>query len=436
LKKTFLLISLFIITTTWAYSIAPVNIAFQPTNKEAFVDESVTLTATAENPVGDAQDLAFQWIKNGNNISNANTNSYSISKVALSDSGKYTVEAKNVCKLAANSIEAEIKVLENNSGPAITNNIGVLDFGDVKIGELNPETSKVSMTNSGDDNLIITAINISGAEANAFTITSPALPVVIEPESSIDIIVNFKPTKVGLNQAKMTIVSNSENNTTVELRGNGIENRTITSTVSSLSFGSVVINEEVKLKFDIENPTTKNITITEIAVSSSDFNFTVLTDPIITPNTKREIVVTFLPTEEKDYDEVLTISTDVSNSLVMPLTISTEYSNTLEIPLTAKAIQSSVWDGIPTITSTKSYPNPGENNITLEMTFDEVNNYQVSIVNLKGVEIKSFEGYSVIGSNRIIWDGRDGANTKVASGTYFAIIKVEDNIQTISIIVQ
>lgn len=406
---------------TLSISSAP-TIASQPSNKEVFVDESVTLSVIAENPGGDSKDLTYQWKKNGNNIANANTNAYTINKVALSDAAKYSVEVKNACNLLVNSTEANLIVLENNGGPAITTNISVLDFGDVKIGEMKTENSKLSISNSGDENLVITAINISGAESNAFTIASPALPVVIEPEFKIEISTNFKPTKVGLNQAMMTIVSNSVNNATIELRGNGIDNGTLTSTVSSLSFGSVVINEEVELKFDIENPTTKNITITGITASSSDFSFTVLTDPIIAPNTKREIVITFLPTVVRDYNELLTISTDDGNKL--------------EIPLTASAILSSVWNGIPTINSIKSYPNPSEGSISLELNFYETQRYEVSIVDLKGIKQIEFNEYSTIGKNMVVWNGRDFSNTRVANGSYLAIIKVGKNVQTLRFVIQ
>ena len=398
------------------------TIGTQPANKEVFVDESVTLSVSAQNPGGDLKDLNYQWKKNGNNITNANTNSYTINKVALADAGKYSVEVKNACNLVVNSTEASLKVIENNGGPAITANIGLLDFGDVKIGEVKSETSKLSITNSGDENLIISAINISGTEANAFTLILPTLPLVIAPESSINISIDFKPAKLVLNQAIMTFVSNAVNNATIELRGNGIDNGTITTNVSSLSFGSVVINEEVELKINIENPTTKNITITEITTSSSEFNFTPLTDPIIEPNTSREIVVKFLPIVEKDYDEVLTISTDDNN--------------TLEIPLTAKAIESSVWDGIPTINSAKSYPNPSEGTISLELNFDEAQKYEVSIVDLKGMKQIEYNNYSTIGKNMILWNGRDFSDTRVASGSYLAIIKVGKNVQTLRFVIQ
>lgn len=397
-------------------------ISLQPTNKEVFVDENVTLTVSAENPGGEENDLSYQWKKDGNNIADETDASITIEKINLSNAGKYTVEVKNKCDLVAVSNEAEIKVLENNGGPSITTNIDVIDFGDVAIGEIKSEKSKISITNTGDEVLIITAIDINGSESSSFRFTSTSFPLNVVPNSKIDLDLDFEPTKLGLHQAVMTIASNSVNNVAIDLRGNGIDNGTIICNLSTLSFGSVVINEEVEMKFEIENPTTKNITVTEIMVSSSDFNFSVLNDPIIEPNTKREIVVTFLPTEEKDYDEVLSISTDDGK--------------TLEIALTASAIQSSVWNGVPTINSAKSYPNPSEGSISLELNFEVAQKYQVSIVDMNGVVQLTYNEYSTVGKNVVVWNGRDKTNSKVAKGTYFALIKVGDDIQTIQFVLQ
>ncbi|PKL78386.1 MAG: hypothetical protein CVV25_11755 [Ignavibacteriae bacterium HGW-Ignavibacteriae-4] len=393
-----------------------------PSNKEVFVDESVTLSISAENPGGEVSELTYQWKKNGNNIANANSSTFTLNKVTLADAGKYSVEIKNTCDLSITSNEAEVKVLENNGGPAITANMEVIDLGSVNIGENKSETFVGIITNSGDESLVIAGIKIEGANANAYSLVSITFPIHIAPNSKLDLGILFSPQKAGFNQATISFVSNSVNDVNIELRGNGIDKGTLISSVKSLSFGSAVIDEVVERSFEIENPTNKTITISEMNSSSNDFKFTVITDPIFDPKTKKEIVVTFTPTKEEDYNEVLTISTDDGN--------------TIEIQMTAKGIKSSVWDGIPTITSVKSFPNPGESNITLEMNFDEVIDYQISLVNLSGIVIREFEGYSNIGNNRVIWDSRDATNTKVASGTYFAIIKVEDRIQTISIIVQ
>ncbi len=412
---------LFSDVVTLSVNSAP-SIATQPTSKEVFVDESITLSVTAENPGGEQNELTYQWKKNGNNIANANTSTFNISKVALDDAGKYSVEVKNNCDLTTISNEVEVKVLENNGGPAITANVQSIDFGTINVGETISDSFVGVVTNSGDENLIITAIKITGAESNSFIIGSPSMPVTLEPNSNLDLGINFKPTKIGVNQATLSFESNSLNNVTLELRGVANDNGTIVSSTASLSFGSVVVNEEVESSFEIENPTTKDITITEITASSSDFTYTDLVNTTLAPSDKVNVLVKFIPTSEKDYNEVLTIKTDDGNSL--------------EIPLTAKAILSSVWNGIPTINSVKSFPNPTEGSISLELNFDEAQKYEVSIVDMKGIEQMAYNEYSTIGRNMIVWNGRDMANSKVASGTYFAIIKVGNNVQTLRFVIQ
>ncbi|MER3328318.1 MAG: choice-of-anchor D domain-containing protein, partial [Candidatus Kapaibacterium sp.] len=300
------------------------SIATQPTSKEVFVDESVTLSVTAENPGGEQNELTYQWKKNGNNIANANTSTFNISKVALDDAGKYSVEVKNNCDLTTMSNEVEVKVLENNGGPSIATSLDLLDLGTVNIGENKSETFTDFITNAGDENLIITGMTITGMDANAFTITSPSFPQTLEPDSKLDLVIEFSPSKIGLNEANIIIESNSVNNVTIGLKGNGNDNGTLVSTVNSISFGSAVINEEVVRKFDLQNPTSKSITIIEVSSSSTDFVTNDITNKTIAPTGSEEVIVSFTPTKEEDYDEVLTIKSDDGN--------------TIEIPLTAKGI--------------------------------------------------------------------------------------------------
>jgi len=94
------------------------------------------------------------------------------------------------------------------------------------------------------------------------------------------------------------------------LKGNGIDKGTLVTSVSSLSFGSAVLNEEIERKFDIENPTTKSITIVEINSSSSDFVTNDISNKTIDPEGSEEVIVTFTPTKEEDYNEILSIKFD------------------------------------------------------------------------------------------------------------------------------
>ena len=398
------------------------TIVSQPTNKEVFVDESVTLSISVENPGGEVSELTYQWKKNGNNIANANSSAFTLNKVSLSDAGKYSVEIKNACDLSITSNETEVKVLEDIGGPAMTAILDKIDFDTLEIKQLKTESFNDIIINSGDENLIITDIRIEGADSKAFIVSPQQYPITVEPNSKLGFVINFEPIKFGVHNGKLVFTSNSINQVTLDVIGVVRGDGEIITRTELLLFGDVPLNKEVAREFEIENLTNRDITITEISTISSDFTYTDLVNTTLSPTDKQSVVVKFKPTEAKSFNELITIKTDDGKIL--------------EVRLIANAIKSSVWDGIPTITSVKSFPNPGESNITLEMNFDEVIDYQISIVNLSGIVIREFEGYSNIGNNRVIWDGRDATNTKVSSGTYFAIIKVEDRIQTISIIVQ
>jgi hypothetical protein len=65
----------------------PPSILQQPTNQSVPTGSSVTFTVVASGP----SDLSYQWSKDGSNITNAVSSSYTIESVQDSDVGNYTV---------------------------------------------------------------------------------------------------------------------------------------------------------------------------------------------------------------------------------------------------------------------------------------------------------------------------------------------------------
>lgn len=398
------------------------TISTQPTGKEVFVDESFTITLVAENPGGDANDLVYEWNKDGNVVSGQNESNFTVDKAALSDAGKYTVTVTNNCNMMVTSAEVEVKVLENNGGPAITANEDFLDFNEVPIGETKQESFTSIITNSGDETLVINSFTVEGEQAADFIVPELLVPISVEPNASIDITIEFVPSIVGLHKANLSFNSNSINNVSIELRGVGQDNRTLTSSVTGIDFGNIVVNEMMERKFTLTNSTTKDITILEIEGTTTDITTNITNVIKLSPSETFEVVVMFTPTELKDYNETLTIFLDDNN--------------TIEIPITATAIMSSVWDGIPTLNSATTYPNPTQNNITIKLDFDKPEQYNIKILDVNGKVVKNFGGYSSEGVNNLDWNITDETNTRVSAGSYYAIIQVGENLQTIPIIIQ
>lgn len=398
-------------------------ITLQPAGKEVFVGDAITLFVVADNPGGAVNELIYQWKKDGINIAGATDSILTIENASLEDAGKYRVVVKNTCPLSdIISNEAEVKVLEKTSGPAVTLNITSLDFSDVNLGETISKTFTEVITNSGDEPLTITSMAVLGDEATAFQLTSPTLPITIEPNMKLDIGLDFTPNKVGLHNAKISFESNSINSVEIPISGNGVENGTLTSSVSTLDFGEVAKLEAATGNFELSNPTTKDITITEVLASTNEFTVgSGVVGTTIKPSEKLEVEVTFIPTKIGDYAEELTINSDDGKSL--------------EITLKAKVTETSVWEGIPSISSAVAYPNPSENSVAISLAFDNVEEYSINIVDLKGKVIKTINGFSTIGTNIIEWNNTDISNNRVSAGIYYAIIQVGNNIQTIPIVV-
>lgn len=84
--------------------IEPPDIVTHPSNQKATVGSSASFTVTA---TGSAP-LSYQWLKNGEQIPDANLSSYSISNVQASDAGSYTVRVSN----PAGSINSDSAILE------------------------------------------------------------------------------------------------------------------------------------------------------------------------------------------------------------------------------------------------------------------------------------------------------------------------------------
>ncbi|TNE36974.1 choice-of-anchor D domain-containing protein [bacterium] len=399
-------------------------ITSQPSGKEIFVDEKLTLSVVAENPGGNPNDINYQWNKGGKAISGANQPNFSIDKVTLTDAGKYSVTVTNKCDLSVISNEVEVKVLENKGGPAITSNVDFLDFNEVAIGEKKSEIFKDVITNSGDEAVIITAMHIIGEDPTSFKaiIASNNLPITLEPNENLDITIEFAPTKVGLNQAKLSFTSNSIKSVEIPLRGIGTDNGSIISSVTVLDFGNIEDLSGIIRKFELTNPTLKDITIVEIFTSSNEFVVDDLSNTTLNPSSSKEVVVTFTPTENREYNELLTIKTDDDK--------------TIEIPLKASATKSSVIDDFSQKININSYPNPSNNSVSLVIDNKGIDNYSIKIVDLNGVTIKKLSGITIIGKTIINWDLKDESANKLASGVYFAIITIGNKFETIPIVIR
>ena len=98
-----------------------------------------------------------------------------------------------------------------------------LSFGNVNVGS-NGQMS-VSLTNTGNSDVTVSSVNITGA---GFTVSGVTSGETLTPSQSIPVTVEFAPTAAGAVTGSVTIASNATNSpATITLSGTGVQTHTV-----------------------------------------------------------------------------------------------------------------------------------------------------------------------------------------------------------------
>jgi fibronectin type 3 domain-containing protein len=93
-----------------------------------------------------------------------------------------------------------------------------LSFGNVTTG--NSAQQSLTITNTGNANVTISQINISGT---GYTLSDGGTPVTLTPNQTMTITVQFSPTAAGTDSGSVTIVSNATGSpASITLSGTGV----------------------------------------------------------------------------------------------------------------------------------------------------------------------------------------------------------------------
>jgi Beta-propeller repeat/Abnormal spindle-like microcephaly-assoc'd, ASPM-SPD-2-Hydin len=145
-----------------------------------------------------------------------------------------------------------------------------LNFGSQIVETASTTPQKVVLTNTGNENLSITNISVSGTDPSDFTI-SPANPCgsTVAQGSSCTIQINFKPASSGNRSATLSITDNAPNSPqTVSLTGTGSDFQL------AVSPGSQTVNPG--------NSTTYTLTVTPLGNFNGNVGLTCTGQPINT----------------------------------------------------------------------------------------------------------------------------------------------------------
>jgi len=180
--------------------VAP-SITAQPANQTVTAGQTATFSVTAS---GTAP-LNYQWQKNGTAIGGAIAASYTTPATATSDSGsQFIVVVTN----SAGNITSSAATLTVNEVPPgqLTPSELSLNFNNVNIGS--NSVLGVTFTNSGNSNITISNVSISGP---GFTASGVPVGLIVPSGQTPTLNVTFAPAGAGSVTGSVTVTSNASN---------------------------------------------------------------------------------------------------------------------------------------------------------------------------------------------------------------------------------
>ncbi|GGW55908.1 ASPM-SPD-2-Hydin domain-containing protein [Winogradskyella epiphytica] len=210
-----------------------------------------------------------------------------------------------------------------------------IDFGDTGSNFDNPETT-FDIKNVGTEDLVVSALNLSGTNAGEFSIISPVGGFTVSPGGTQTVTIQFTPTSNGYKTAELTISNNDSNEGTcvVNLTGNGVpptpEIRVETNSGNNIPNGAgiaVAYNNTFAATIEgqtsasktyfIVNLGTGNLDLSSITVSTTEF--TIISNPAPTtlaPGDSAPVTIVFNPSSPGVKNAIVTIN----NNDVTPYT--------------------------------------------------------------------------------------------------------------------
>jgi lysophospholipase L1-like esterase len=203
--------------------------------------------------------------------------------------------------------------------PAVSLSPGTLAFGSQRVGTAGA-TQSVSLQNTGNAALTISAIALGGANAGDFNQTSacPLSPATLAAGSSCTVTVGFQPSATGSRAASVSVTDDAPGSPqSVSLSGTGTA-PAVTLTPTSLSFGSQLVGTTSAAQSStLRNSGTAPLALSSIGVTganASDFSASHNCPASLAVNATCTISVTFAPIALGGRTASVTISDDAPGS--------------------------------------------------------------------------------------------------------------------------
>jgi hypothetical protein len=199
--------------------------------------------------------------------------------------------------------------------PKLVLSATTLNFGSTQLGSTT--TQPLTITSSGTAPLTISRLAITGTQ---FTDGTPSLPITLQPGQQMALTLDFDPATAGADAETLTITSNATPaNVSVALSGSGTTAATpqLTSSTTSLNFGSVTVNSGASLPLTLTSSGTAPVTITAESVSGTGYSASGSSLPLtLNPGQTATLQLTFDPTVAGASTGSLAISSNATGGVL------------------------------------------------------------------------------------------------------------------------
>ena len=233
---------------------------------------------------------------------------------APSSAGSFTASVTLVGSGGSASSPISLTATGVSSQPLISPSSTSVSFGNVSVGL--QTTANFTISNTGAGNLNITMASIQG---NDFGVTGFTTPATIPPGQATTLTITFKPDTASTIGGSIAFVSNDPNTPTltIPLSGVGMSSPQgqISATPASLAFGTLNTGSSAEQTVAITNSGNKNLRISAIATTNSDYSASGIPTPVeLVPGQTETLSVLFTPSAGGSRAGNLVITSDGLNS--------------------------------------------------------------------------------------------------------------------------
>lgn len=192
-----------------------------------------------------------------------------------------------------------------------------LRFGKVVTGQT--ETLDIRLTNNGSSSVKVTSV----ANAPAFTMSQPALPLTLAAGKSAQVEITYAPTSIGDTIEAIVFTSNASNNPLdVQVHGVGVTQWSLVANPPSLVFGNVQTGGSSTLPVVLTNTGASAITISKDEVKGGPgFSFSQLNLPLsLSPGESFTFGATFTPQSAGPASGTLWVTNPTNPIVRIPVT--------------------------------------------------------------------------------------------------------------------